>query len=71
MTMKAVRFTVPGAPPVVETVPIPTPGPGQVLVRIGGAGLCHSDLHVLDHGDTWRLRTKLFAQRPIPASPRN
>ena len=35
MTMKAVRFTVPGAPPVVETVPIPTPGPGQVLVRIG------------------------------------
>ena len=50
MTMKAVRFTVPGAPPVVETVPIPTPGPGQVLVRIGGAGGCHSDLHVLDHG---------------------
>jgi len=50
MTMKAVRFTVPGAPPVVETVPIPTPGPGQVLVRIGGAGVCHSDLHVLDHG---------------------
>ena len=50
MTMKAVRFTVPGAPPVVETVPIPSPGPGQVLVRIGGAGVCHSDLHVLDHG---------------------
>lgn len=24
------------------------PGPGEVLVRIGGAGVCHSDLHVLD-----------------------
>jgi propanol-preferring alcohol dehydrogenase len=24
----------------------PEPGPGEVLVAIGGAGLCHSDLHV-------------------------
>lgn len=25
----------------------PEPGPGQVLVRIGGAGACHSDLHLM------------------------
>lgn len=49
-TMKAVRFLEPGRPPVVEEVPVPAPGPGQVLVKIGGAGVCHSDLHVLDHG---------------------
>lgn len=50
MLMKALRFIAPGHPPVVDEVPIPTPGPGQVLVKIGGAGVCHSDLHVLDHG---------------------
>ena len=27
--------------------PTPEPGPGQVRVRIGGAGACHSDLHIL------------------------
>ncbi|UIF84705.1 alcohol dehydrogenase catalytic domain-containing protein [Cupriavidus necator] len=31
-------------------MPKPVAGPGQVLVKIGGAGVCHSDLHVLDHG---------------------
>lgn len=50
MLMKALRFIAPGHPPVIEDVPIPTPGPGQVLVKIGGAGVCHSDLHVLDYG---------------------
>ena len=29
-------------------VPVDEPGPGQVRVRIGGAGLCHSDLLFLD-----------------------
>lgn len=28
-------------------VPKPEPGAGQVLIRIGGAGACHSDLHVM------------------------
>ncbi len=31
-----------------RTVPVPTPGPGEVLVKVGGAGACHSDLHVMD-----------------------
>jgi propanol-preferring alcohol dehydrogenase len=33
---------------VVEDVPTPTPGPGQVLIEVGGAGFCHSDIHVID-----------------------
>ena len=48
--MKAVRFIASGRPPEVVDIPKPVPGPGQVLVRMGGAGVCHSDLHVLDHG---------------------
>jgi propanol-preferring alcohol dehydrogenase len=31
----------------VEDVADPEPGPGEVLVRIGGAGACHSDLHLM------------------------
>ncbi|MET9452810.1 NAD(P)-dependent alcohol dehydrogenase [Streptomyces cinerochromogenes] len=29
-------------------MPVPDPGPGQVLVKVGGAGACHSDLHVME-----------------------
>lgn len=45
--MRALRLT---APSVLELcdIPVPEPGPGEVLVRVGGAGLCHSDLHVRD-----------------------
>lgn len=46
--MKAVRFVAVGQPAEVVDLPRPEPGPGQVLIRIGGAGVCHSDLHVLD-----------------------
>jgi len=31
-----------------EDVPVPEPAGDQVLVRVVGAGVCHSDLHVLD-----------------------
>ena len=27
---------------------VPEPGPGEVLVKVGGAGACHSDLHLLE-----------------------
>ncbi|WP_024874449.1 NAD(P)-dependent alcohol dehydrogenase [Saccharomonospora piscinae] len=33
--------------PVLTELDTPEAGPGQVLVRIGGAGVCHSDLHVI------------------------
>jgi propanol-preferring alcohol dehydrogenase len=34
----------------VEEVDRPVPGPGQILVRIAGAGVCHSDLHTKNGG---------------------
>jgi propanol-preferring alcohol dehydrogenase len=34
-----------------RSVPQPEPGPGEVLVRIGAAGACHSDLHIMESPD--------------------
>jgi threonine dehydrogenase-like Zn-dependent dehydrogenase len=36
---------------VVDTLPDPTPGPGEVLVRTLACGICGSDLHALRHAD--------------------
>jgi L-iditol 2-dehydrogenase len=33
-----------------EERPVPEPGPGEVLVRIGSVGVCGSDVHYYDHG---------------------
>ena len=46
--MKAYRMTEWQAPARLCDVELPVPGPGQVLVKVAGAGLCHSDLHVMD-----------------------
>jgi propanol-preferring alcohol dehydrogenase len=48
--MKAIRFIGAGCPAQLVDVPTPRPGPGEILVKIGGACACHSDLHVLKHG---------------------
>ena len=45
--MRALRLLSWKSEPVLEDVPEPTAGPGQVVVRIGGAGVCHSDLHLM------------------------
>lgn len=44
-------------PLMIEEVPIPTPGPGQVLMRVVASGVCHTDLHAAD-GD-WPVRPTL------------
>jgi alcohol dehydrogenase len=36
------------APVVIEEVELDPPGPGEVLVRVAAAGLCHSDLSVIN-----------------------
>lgn len=46
--MKAARLHTYGQPLQLDEVPTPTPGPGEVLIRIEGAGFCHSDIHVID-----------------------
>lgn len=42
--MRAYRITDWLAPARLVEVPVPDPGPDQVRVRVGGCGLCHSDL---------------------------
>ncbi|HLX88060.1 MAG TPA: NAD(P)-dependent alcohol dehydrogenase [Acidimicrobiales bacterium] len=45
--MKALRLLEWKSDPVLVDVPDPVARPGQVVVRIGGAGACHSDLHLM------------------------
>ncbi len=45
--MKALRLVAWKTPPEMTEVEEPEPGPGGVVVRIGGAGACHSDLHLM------------------------
>lgn len=46
--MKAFRIVEWGHPAEFVDVPTPMPGPGEVLVRMKGAGLCRSDLDIMD-----------------------
>ena len=47
--MKAIRVHSYGQPPSLDDVPEPqATGPDNVVVRIGGAGLCRTDLHIID-----------------------
>ncbi|MEW1775933.1 NAD(P)-dependent alcohol dehydrogenase [Streptomyces sp. NPDC086777] len=45
---RAVRLTRWGGPPVLTDVPRPVPTGEEVVVRVEAAGLCRSDLHVVD-----------------------
>jgi len=46
--MTAIRYYGPGRPLKLETIPRPAdPGPGEAVVRIGAAGVCHTELHFL------------------------
>jgi NAD+-dependent secondary alcohol dehydrogenase Adh1 len=47
--MKAVRLHEFHKPPVIDDVPEPTiSGPLDVIVKIGGAGVCRTDLHIME-----------------------
>jgi propanol-preferring alcohol dehydrogenase len=47
MTMRALQYRTIGSAPEVVEVPIPEPGPGEVLLKITAAGACHSDDFVM------------------------
>ncbi|KAF1058652.1 alcohol dehydrogenase AdhP [Burkholderia gladioli] len=55
-TMKAAVVREFGKPLAIEEVPVPTPGPGQILVKIAATGVCHTDLHAAE-GD-WPVKPK-------------
>ncbi len=47
-TMQAAVARKLRAPLTIETLPIPTPGPGEILIKVTACGVCHSDLHAVD-----------------------
>ncbi len=51
--MKAAVLRHYGQPLTIEQLQTPTPGPGEVLIKIAACGVCHSDLHLAE-GD-WEL----------------
>jgi alcohol dehydrogenase, propanol-preferring len=48
--VKAAVFYTAHEPLRIEEVPTPEPGPGEAVVKVAACGLCHTDLHYLDHG---------------------
>jgi D-arabinose 1-dehydrogenase-like Zn-dependent alcohol dehydrogenase len=57
--MRAARFYTPHEPLALEQVPDPTCGERDLLIEVAACGLCHSDLHYIDHG------TKTFKSPPL------
>ena len=53
--MKALLLESWRSAPVLREVPVPEPGPGEVVVQVGGAGACHSDLHLMHEFDAGAL----------------
>jgi propanol-preferring alcohol dehydrogenase len=53
-TMQAAVVHAFGKDLTVDNVPVPTPGPGQALVKLITSGVCHTDLHAVE-GD-WPVK---------------
>ena len=45
--MKALRYTTVGQAPEVVEIEKPVPGPGEILLKVTAAGVCHSDDYVM------------------------
>jgi 6-hydroxycyclohex-1-ene-1-carbonyl-CoA dehydrogenase len=57
--MRAAVYHGPGRPLSLEERPTPRPGPGEIRVKVAACGVCHTDLHYLDHG------VKTFKEPPL------
>jgi S-(hydroxymethyl)glutathione dehydrogenase / alcohol dehydrogenase len=47
-SVRAAVLHAPRSPLAIETLELSDPGPGEVRVRYGASGVCHSDLHCID-----------------------
>lgn len=63
-TMNAMVLTAPRQPLEAREVPVPEPGPGQVLIKVGACGVCRTDLHVAD-GDLTQPKLPLVLGHEI------
>jgi threonine 3-dehydrogenase len=50
--MRALRKTAPAAGAELVEIPVPTPGAGEILIRVEAASICGSDFHIYDW-DSW------------------
>jgi propanol-preferring alcohol dehydrogenase len=62
--MRAMLFEREGRPLAERQVPVPTPGPGQILLRVLACGVCRTDLHVLD-GELPQTRAQVIPGHEI------
>ncbi len=62
--MRAMVLTAPGRDLQLAQLPVPTPGPGQVLLRVAACGVCRTDLHVVD-GDLKKPKLPLIPGHQI------
>jgi alcohol dehydrogenase, propanol-preferring len=46
--MWAAQLVKPGQPLAVARIPVPRPGPGELLLKLETSGICHTDLHVAE-----------------------
>lgn len=55
--MLAYQFHTWGEQPELREIEPPRAGPGEVVIRVGGAGACHSDLHIVSAREQfpWKL----------------
>jgi alcohol dehydrogenase, propanol-preferring len=47
-SMKAAVLRELRTPLAIETIPVPEPGHGDLLIKVAACGVCHSDLHAVD-----------------------
>jgi D-arabinose 1-dehydrogenase-like Zn-dependent alcohol dehydrogenase len=64
-TMIAYRLLNAQTQPEFQEVPEPHAAPGQVLVKVGGSGLCHTDFTVISRDLSYE---PILWYRPIPSS---
>src|ERR1700692_1219463 len=57
--MLAYRLLSPQQQPELQEVPKPSPAPGQILVKVGGCGLCHTDIGLMN-----RTKAEFFDSPP-------
>ncbi|HEY6661729.1 MAG TPA: zinc-dependent alcohol dehydrogenase [Sphingomicrobium sp.] len=56
-TMRAAVAHAFGEPLTIDQLPVPEPGPGEIVVRLAATGVCHTDLHAV-RGD-WAVKPAL------------
>jgi threonine 3-dehydrogenase len=58
-SMRALRKTIAGPGAELVVIPVPNPGPGEVLIRVDAASICGTDLHIhrWDHWAQGRIKT--------------